>query len=178
MASGRRSGRVDTGALGVDQRTAPRAFVDETRHPRARDDDARRRQRLQKIDTLLGVQDALPVEPGVGLPRPEPGIREDPGHGRKYPQVPLVYVAKLTFVEGICPDSDAQRVEHHVATGIGMPHFWKAAIEEMLGVNSHGADYARSPRAHIMRRSFSTGIPTGVPPPWQRSITSNSSIRR
>ena len=118
----------------LHERALACAAVPQRRHPVVADDPAARRQRRVQRDLLLGVDQAPPVDAGVGLARPEARIGEHVGERRQRPQRiavgALVHVAQLPGVERIGAQADAQRVELRVTKLVDVLDWRERACEQ------------------------------------------------
>ena len=107
-------GLLDDLALLHEQRAFPAALVDHRHYSGLAHYRGGSRNRLVQDHALLAVHDLHPVDAGLGIPDPEPGVTEHRGHGRKSEQPSLVDVAKLPLVEGIVAEADPEGVEDGV----------------------------------------------------------------
>jgi len=79
----------------------------------------------------------LPVDPGLRVLRPLPGMGEHHRHRRQRPQALLIDEAQLRAVQGIGAVAEAQRVEHRVPGAVAVLDVGEGPVLELLIVDRH-----------------------------------------
>src|SRR5262249_11802256 len=78
------------------------------------------RQRTVQGDALFAVDDFDPVDSGVALARPEPGMAEHRSHGRQHFQILFVNEGELVLVHRIVAKTEPERIKNAVLRPIGL----------------------------------------------------------